>query len=73
MFALHFYDCSLSFPYEIKTVVHSWISLTSQKPLMGVMTKLCTIKWFDFCLSITLTVIFKWLIKAEKWIIMYGS
>ena len=35
--------------------------------------KLCTIKWFDFCLSITLRVIFKWLIKDGRWIIMYRS
>ena len=35
--------------------------------------KLCTIKWFDFCLSITLRVIFKWLIKGERWIIFHGS
>ena len=38
MFSLHFCDCSLSFSFEIKTVVHSCISLTSQKPLMGAMT-----------------------------------
>ena len=30
--------------------------------------RLCKIKWFDFCLSITLRVIFKWLIKGERWI-----
>ena len=35
--------------------------------------KLCAIKWFDFCLSSTLTVIFKWLIKRERWITMHGS
>ena len=33
----------------------------------------CTMKWFDFCLSITLRVTFKWLIKGERWIIIYGS
>ena len=46
---------------------------------MGAMTQyngctmVCTIKWFDFCLSITLRVIFKWLIKGKRWIIMYES
>ena len=60
-------------------IVHSCISLTSQKPQMGAMTQyngctmVCTIKWFDFCLSITLRVIFKWLIKGKRWIIMYES
>ena len=39
----------------------------------GCYDKFCTIKWFDFCLSITLRVIFKWLIKDGRWIIMYGS
>ena len=39
----------------------------------GCYDKLCTMKWFDFCLSITLRVIFKWLIKVERWIIMYRS
>ena len=33
----------------------------------------CRMKWFDFCLSITLRVTFKWLIKGERWIIIYGS
>ena len=54
-----------------KIVAHSCISLTSQKPLTGI--KLCTIKWFDFCLNITLRFIFKWLIKHERWIIMHGG
>ena len=40
----------------------------------GCYDKLCTKKWFDFfCFSITLRVIFKWLIKGERWIIMCGS
>ena len=39
----------------------------------GCYDRLCTIKWFDLCLSITLRVIFKWLIKGESWIIVYGS
>ena len=39
----------------------------------GCYDKLCTMKWFVFCLSITLRVICKWLIKVERWIIMYGS
>ena len=39
----------------------------------GCYDRLCTIKWFDFCLSITLRVIFKVLIKGEKWIIMCES
>ena len=46
-----------------KTVVHSCISLTFN----GCYDKLCTMKWFDFCLSIGLRVIFKWLIKGERW------
>ena len=43
VFPLHFFYCSLSFSCEIKTVVHSCISLTSQKPLTGVMTNF--LKW----------------------------
>ena len=35
--------------------------------------RLCKIKWFDFCLSITLRVIFKWLMKGERWILVCGS
>ena len=35
--------------------------------------RLCKIKWFDFCLSITLRVIFKWLMKCERWILVCGS
>ena len=35
--------------------------------------RLCAIKWFYFCLRITLRVIFKWLIKGGRWIIMRGS
>ena len=34
----------------------------------GSYDNLCTIKWFDFCLSKTLRVIFMWLINGEKWI-----
>ena len=32
----------------------------------GCYDKLCTVKWFDFYLSRTLWVIFKWLINGEK-------
>ena len=66
MFFLHFCDCSLSFSCEIKTVVHSCISLTSQKPLMGAMANF--VQWYGliFVFSITLTVIFKWFIKVER-------
>ena len=39
----------------------------------GCYDKLCTIKSFGFCWSITLRVIFKWLIKDGRWIIMCGS
>ena len=39
----------------------------------GCCDRLCTIKWFDFCLSMTLRVIFKWLIKSERWIIVCES
>ena len=39
----------------------------------GCFDKLCTKKWFDFCLSITLRVIFKWLVKGGRWIIMCGK
>ena len=42
--------------------------LTSQKPLMGVYDHLCKMKWFDFCLSITLRVMFTWLIKLRDWL-----
>ena len=35
--------------------------------------RLCKIKWFDFCLNITLRVIFKWLMKGERWILVCGS
>ena len=36
----------------------------------GCYNKLCTIKWFDFCLSTSLRDIFNWLIKGKRWIIM---
>ena len=35
--------------------------------------RLCKIKWFDFCLNITLRVVFKWLMKGERWILVCGS
>ena len=35
----------------------------------GCYDKLFTIKWFDFCLSRTLRVVFKWLIYGGRWII----
>ena len=41
--------------------------------LNGWCGKLCTVKWFDFCLSRTLRVIFKSLINGEKWIITGGK
>ena len=45
-----------------KTVVHFCISLTRQKEAFReCYGKLCTLKRFDFCLSIDLRVIFKWL------------
>ena len=55
-----------------KAVIHFCIALTMRKPLTGAMTD-CTIKWFDFCLSITLRVVIKWFIKGERWIIVCGS
>ena len=62
MFSLHFCDCSLSFSCEIKLLyVLAFLLLVS---LNGCYDKLCTIKWFDFCLSITLRDIFKWLMKG---------
>ena len=36
----------------------------------GCYNKLCTIKWFGFCLSTSLRDIFNWLIKGKRWIIM---
>ena len=36
----------------------------------GCYNKLCTIKWFDFCLSTSLRDIFNWLIKGKRSIIM---
>ena len=41
--------------------------------LNGWCGKLCAVKWFDFCLSRTLRVIFKSLINGEKWIITGGK
>ena len=38
----------------------------------GCYEKLCKIKWFDFCMSITLRVIFKWLVNGGRWIITGG-
>ena len=35
----------------------------------GCYDKIWTIKLFDFCLSRTLRVIFKWLINSARWII----
>ena len=63
MFFLHFCDCSLSLSYEICIA----------EAFNGSYDKLCTIKWLDFCFSIILRVIFKWLIKGERWIIICGS
>ena len=56
-----------------KTVIHYCIAHTRQKPLAYVMTDFAKIKWFDFYLSITLRVVFKWLVKGERWILMCGS
>ena len=56
--------------YFENSVVHSCISLTRQKPLMGCYDKFCAIKWFDFCLGRTLRVIFKWLVNGGRWIII---
>ena len=36
----------------------------------GCYDKLCAIKWFDFCFSTSLRVIFNLLIKGKRWIIM---
>ena len=67
MFSVNF--CNCLFPVKWKL----WYILTSQKLLMGVYDHLCKMKWFDFCLSITLRVMFTWLIKVERLIIMYAS
>ena len=54
-----------------KTVAHSCISLTSQKSLTGAVTNF--VQWNGLSFVWTLRVIFKWLIKVERCIIMYGS
>ena len=54
-----------------KTVAHSCVSLTSQKSLTGAVTNF--VQWNGLSFVWTLRVIFKWLIKVERCIIMYGS
>ena len=39
----------------------------------GCYDKLSAIKWFDFCFSRTLRVIFKWLISGGTWITTGGG
>ena len=51
--------------YFENSVVHLSIPLTRRKPLTGSMTN-CTIKWFNFYLSRTLTVIF------SRWEILFN-
>ena len=62
----------LSFSCEIKLLYILVLFLTGEA-FNRCYDRLCTIKWFDFCLSLTLSVIFEWLIKGEKWIIVFGS
>ena len=62
----------LSFACEIKPLYIPALFLTGEA-FNRCYDRLCTIKWFDFCLSLTLSVIFEWLIKGEKWIIVFGS
>ena len=60
------------FSSEIK-LLHILTFSCQAEVFNGCCDRLCTIKWFDFCLSMTLRVIFKWLIKSERWIIVCES
>ena len=59
--------------FNINLVAPSCIFSYQAEAFNGSYDKLCTTKWFDFCLSRTLRVIFKWLINVRRWIIKDGS
>ena len=82
MFSLDFWHFFFAFPlwnkvlYETVYILRiscTFLHFHRAEAFSGCYDKSCLIKWYDFCLSRTLGVIFKSLINSERWIITGGD